>query len=200
MPAASQMHSPDPPNRGSNPRGRSIRLARSVAERPVEARITVVRFHGQTPTFRHLIRSPWQVPRMVRDPAVNRAVREHHVGSIPTLPATYDDRSETVDLTVDTDHMKTTIPPSRRCAESHPKQPPPLTAERVMSPRPLTTNASRATTARSIPSATWSFGVGGGYGVGVSEATGAMPNSVKRATATTHSDCHHFSFLPEPSG
>ena len=160
----------------------------------------MVRFHGQTPTFRQLIRSPWQVPRMVRDPAVNRAVRKHHVGSSPTLPATYDDISVPLDIAVDTDHMNDTIPPRRRCAESHLKQPSPPTTSRVMSPRPLITNASRATTARSIPSAAWSFGGGRGCGVGTSESMGAMQAAVKRVPATTQNDCHTFSFLPEPSG
>jgi hypothetical protein len=58
-------------------------LARSMAEHPVEARTIVVRFHGQAPLA--FMKSPWQVTRMVRDPAVNRAVREHHAGSSPAL-------------------------------------------------------------------------------------------------------------------
>ncbi len=106
-----------PGDRGSNPRRRKTRLARSVAERPVEARITVVRFHGQTPAIHRFVRSRWQVPRMVRDPAVNRAVRKHPVGSSPTLPATYADESAPLNIAVDTDHMKDTIPLRRRCAE-----------------------------------------------------------------------------------
>lgn len=57
-----------------------------MAEHPVEARTIVVRFHGQTLKI-HQLFLHWQVTRMVRDPAVNRAVRKYHVGSSPTLPA-----------------------------------------------------------------------------------------------------------------
>ena len=56
-----------------------------MAEHLVEAQTIVVRFHGQTPIIYHFMTfyyflSPWQVPRMVRDPAVNRAVSKRPCG------------------------------------------------------------------------------------------------------------------------
>jgi hypothetical protein len=45
----------EPCNRGSSPRRKTIRLARSMAEHPVEARTIMVRFHGQTPFLMKLI-------------------------------------------------------------------------------------------------------------------------------------------------